>query len=542
MQIFVSYSSHDQDAVRSLVEHLESGRHQVWMDQKLAVGEAWWTAILEQVRACTVFVFALSDNSLRSKPCRAEASYAEALGLPILPVQIGEVGSYRIDPIFTRQMIDYRQPTVQTGIALIGALHEAAEHRQDLPDPPPDPPPIPYEYLLLLGKAIDADEPISYPQQGVILTQLRQSFFGEDDPGVRADIRRLLGGLRQRPDTANSTIREIDYILQSESADLKIDSPTTPTEHPAAETRSKTEPAARPAVHLDRTPATSIEPPSTPSGADTDTLGRRRSGPRRRARPIGDTPTPAQDAHLKGHPESKMARRAAMSRREWGCVLCGVALLGVAMADCLVPWRAVANGGQSGFTGSYAVGFTWVLIIGTIPGVALLLLGRWRASAGRTVAGCALVSLGLSTLLFLQGVHIPWYPWLDPILAVAGLLQILVPMRRHALTSPIASGYFFSGAGVLLMVLINGFALEVEGFFGDLSGWGCSFRPFVGPDGSQVQTHEAWYWVCTGARRHELAGLAIAAVTGLVLVVAGATAWWSARRSANSRGSSARLP
>ena len=96
-------------------------------DQDLKGGEAWWTSILKHIRACKVFVFAVSDNSLQSKPCRAELDYASALGLPILPVQIGEVTSFRIDSVFATQSIDYRKPTSTTAAALIGAVGDRAK-------------------------------------------------------------------------------------------------------------------------------------------------------------------------------------------------------------------------------------------------------------------------------------------------------------------------------------------------------------------------------------------------------------------------------
>src|SRR5688572_4165628 len=122
MEIFVSHASYDGAAIRSLVQDLEEAGKQVWLDQDLKVGEAWWTSILKHIRACKVFIFAVSDNSLKSKPCRAELDYASALGLPILPVQIGEVSSRRIDSVFATQSIDYRKPTSTTAAALIGAV------------------------------------------------------------------------------------------------------------------------------------------------------------------------------------------------------------------------------------------------------------------------------------------------------------------------------------------------------------------------------------------------------------------------------------
>jgi serine/threonine kinase PknH len=103
MGVFVSYSSRDKDAVKSLTQDLQDADEQVWMDQRLAGGEAWWRAILEQIRGCEVFIFALSQNSIESKPCQAELQYAQAHGLPVLPVQVGLVDSMSLNPLATVQ-------------------------------------------------------------------------------------------------------------------------------------------------------------------------------------------------------------------------------------------------------------------------------------------------------------------------------------------------------------------------------------------------------------------------------------------------------
>jgi hypothetical protein len=80
--VFVSYSSRDRDAVRSLTQDLQDADEQVWMDQRLAGGEAWWRAILEQIRGCDVFIFALSQNSIQSKrrPGRQHAAQSPCNG------------------------------------------------------------------------------------------------------------------------------------------------------------------------------------------------------------------------------------------------------------------------------------------------------------------------------------------------------------------------------------------------------------------------------------------------------------------------------
>jgi serine/threonine kinase PknH len=108
MGVFVSYSSHDKDAVKGLTQDLQDAEEQVWLDQRLGGGDAWWRAILEQIRSCDLFIFALSQNSIQSKPCQSELRYAQDLGLPILPVQVGPVDSMQLNPLATVQTIDYR--------------------------------------------------------------------------------------------------------------------------------------------------------------------------------------------------------------------------------------------------------------------------------------------------------------------------------------------------------------------------------------------------------------------------------------------------
>jgi len=216
MKVFISYSRHDDAAVRSLAEDLgQRARVQVWLDEQLGGGDAWWTAILNEIRECSVFVFALSDKSLYSKPCKAELGYAKALGVPILPVQIGEVKSFHIDPIFTVQLVDYRNPTINSAFDLVSSLHARATQHSGLPDPLPEPPPIPYEYLHRLGASIyDTATMLPPPVQAQMLFELRNALHDEDDPTVLDDIRNLLRALRQRTDVTYAIGSEIDTILE----------------------------------------------------------------------------------------------------------------------------------------------------------------------------------------------------------------------------------------------------------------------------------------------------------------------------------------
>ncbi len=216
MKVFISYSRSDDAAVRSLAEDLgQRARVQVWLDEQLGGGDAWWIAILNEIRECTVFVFALSDKSLYSKPCKAELGYAKALGVPILPVQIGEVTSFHIDPIFTVQLVDYRNPTINSAFDLVSSLHARAAQHSGLLDPLPEPPPIPYEYLHRLGASIyDTATMLPPPVQAQMLFELRNALHDEDDPTVLDDVRNLLRALRRRTDVTYAIGSEIDTILE----------------------------------------------------------------------------------------------------------------------------------------------------------------------------------------------------------------------------------------------------------------------------------------------------------------------------------------
>jgi hypothetical protein len=256
MQLFVSYSSKDNTSVKTLIRDLEAARHAVWVDQELTGGDSWWREILQQIRQCDVFVLALSNNSLRSKPCIAELEYARALGLPVVPVQIGPVDSPRLAPIAQIQIIDYRNPTAAVGIALVSALQEGAARRAELPEPLPEPPPIPYEYLMRLSTRLDS--PILAPaDQVAILAQLRESLEIEEDDGVRADLGALLRRLRSRSDVTYRAASEIDAVLRQYGSTA---APTS-TAPPSPAVSAPQHPATAPPQH----PATA--PPGAPVGA-----------------------------------------------------------------------------------------------------------------------------------------------------------------------------------------------------------------------------------------------------------------------------------
>jgi len=243
MALFISYSSQDRSTVDALLAALRRGQQQVWFDQELGGGDAWWAKICEQIRNCDVFIVALSNSWLQSKPSQAELRYAQALGRPILPVRIGGVDSMRVNPVATLQIIDYRDPTVDAGIQLVTAVHALQAKPEPLPDPLPEEPPVPFGYITRLGNTL-AEKELSPQQQIQLLVELRSGFEEDgDDPSARSDIAQLLRMLRLRHDVTYRTRTEIDNVLASIEAagtaapagasatsDAETPTPTTPTQ------------------------------------------------------------------------------------------------------------------------------------------------------------------------------------------------------------------------------------------------------------------------------------------------------------------------
>jgi hypothetical protein len=272
MPLFISYSSQDRTSLEELTKALKRAQQKVWFDQELGGGDAWWSAILEQIRSCDVFIVALSNNWLQSKPSQAELRYAQALNRPILPVRVGPVDSVRVNPVSTLQIIDYQNPTVDAGIQLVTAIHALSNKDVPLPSPLPDEPPVPFGYIMRLGNTL-AEKELSPQNQLQLLVELRSGLAEDgDDPSARSDIAQLLRMLRLRHDVTYRTRSEIDNVL-AEIGAAEGDSTATPgakAAPPEAEVpTTPAQPAAQqPAAVAQPAPPARPTATPTPTGAD----------------------------------------------------------------------------------------------------------------------------------------------------------------------------------------------------------------------------------------------------------------------------------
>lgn len=87
-RLFISYSRVDRPFTEQLVRQLRRAYDHVWFDESIHGGYEWWQEILDQIAACDIFVYLLSNDSVDSAYCQAELAEARRLHKQILPVVI----------------------------------------------------------------------------------------------------------------------------------------------------------------------------------------------------------------------------------------------------------------------------------------------------------------------------------------------------------------------------------------------------------------------------------------------------------------------
>lgn len=90
MRIFVSYSRVDKPFTERFVTRLRRmyRSDEVWYDDELLGGDVWWEEILDQIAACDIFIYLLSNESVNSPYCQAEFAEARRLQKRIITVQV----------------------------------------------------------------------------------------------------------------------------------------------------------------------------------------------------------------------------------------------------------------------------------------------------------------------------------------------------------------------------------------------------------------------------------------------------------------------
>jgi hypothetical protein len=219
MKLFISYSSRDREKVKALAEDLKKivkviSRNEggdVWFDQELIGGHDWWENILSKIRACDVFFFVITQDSLRSDPCRLEYTYAHSLHKPILPVLLGDGVNVTLLPeaLQRLQFVDYRNRGVETYQSLSEAM-ASLPPAVPMPNPLPPSPSAPISPLAQFQQQLEAKS-LSLETQTSLVFQLKQFL---NDPEYSQSARHILMELRKHPDTRAQIADEITSILK----------------------------------------------------------------------------------------------------------------------------------------------------------------------------------------------------------------------------------------------------------------------------------------------------------------------------------------
>ncbi len=294
-KVFISYKREDRPRVKILAENLRRARHTVWYDESLQVGDHWWDTICEQIEACDVFVFAISQRSLRSVPCQREREYAAKLGKPLLLIKVGALTAIPQEYQLI-QFGDFSRSDTSQLIDLIGGIN-AAPHAPPVPAnvERPKPPVAPIDDIAAI---LDTQSDLKFEDQSALLFRLKALL---NEPKNRVEALRLIGVLLKKtqftqirdecqsllPASNGLNRRVLSMIgilallaiigggiaLFSNRAGTPIPSPT-PTNSPAATSIPATTAIALAATTLPAATTTPIPPTLTPTPSATPTATR----------------------------------------------------------------------------------------------------------------------------------------------------------------------------------------------------------------------------------------------------------------------------
>lgn len=127
MRLFISYARVDKRYCEQIVDLLDI--YDVWYDQRLHVGQKWWTEILSQLEGCDGVIYLLSPESIASEYCQRELQIAKTLNKHIFPIIIHP----RIE--IPENLSEYQFADLSRGLdadavkALLGAIYLASRQQ-----------------------------------------------------------------------------------------------------------------------------------------------------------------------------------------------------------------------------------------------------------------------------------------------------------------------------------------------------------------------------------------------------------------------------
>ena len=211
-KVFISYDRTSKPLVLTLVKDLEDLGHTVWFDDDLSGGQEWWDHILDKIRDCEVFLFALAPRALKSVACTREFDYADKLGKPIIPVLVRKDVQLDLLPeaLSRIQHVDFLNPKDRKALAAVGRALTIVTPATSLPEDLPEPPEMPVSYVAELAKRA-RQSTLSSEEQSSLLADIETIL---DDKAYVKDAREILRELKNRSDLLPDPEKGIAELLR----------------------------------------------------------------------------------------------------------------------------------------------------------------------------------------------------------------------------------------------------------------------------------------------------------------------------------------
>lgn len=209
-RLFVSYARPALQIVESLVDDLRELGHDPFYDHDLVGGQQWWTVLLDRIETADGFLPVLSADYRSSEACESEAGWAQALGKPFLPIDLGELRpELCARSVAEANWVAYDITSRASVTRLARAV--AALPAANPPGVMPPRPGIPVSYLTEIEREIRSQADLPWRRQLTIMAQLGSKLQTREQESAR----QLLLELRRRPDLTYQIATEIDSTLMN---------------------------------------------------------------------------------------------------------------------------------------------------------------------------------------------------------------------------------------------------------------------------------------------------------------------------------------
>lgn len=211
--VFISYRSTERQQIQQLLMAIQqAGDYDVWHDQDIIGGQAWWDEIMAALERADIVVLALSPAYLTSEACRLELDYAQRLGKAILPVQIVPDLDYaQLGARLQRQQILRFLPVNPQSAALKQALQAVQPGTMAANTTRPE---VPLSPLAEIQDVIAMPEKLAPAMQERVVDALRWHLRRQPDEAPL--VIEMLNRLNARPEVIRQVSDEIISIINSD--------------------------------------------------------------------------------------------------------------------------------------------------------------------------------------------------------------------------------------------------------------------------------------------------------------------------------------